>query len=209
MTIIIFIRHGQSTSNVGKILSHDVNNFPLTDEGREQAKKTAQELKRIKVDAIFTSPILRAYQTASIIGDELGIIPVIDERLRERWLGELNNKRFDPSDHWKLKIARGQLEVKNLEPWDSLKRRMVEFITSLKNDQVVIAVSHYDPIRAAIGHILDLDDISAHGISIPNASMTVIDFSSSPRILAIGSPILSPSLLSKLDRYIIRAQDTG
>ncbi|MCG3109233.1 2,3-bisphosphoglycerate-dependent phosphoglycerate mutase [Metallosphaera sp. J1] len=209
MTIIIFIRHGQSTSNVGKILSHDVNNFPLTDEGREQAKKTAQELKRVKVDAIFTSPILRAYQTASIIGDELGIIPVIDERLRERWLGELNNKRFDPSDHWKLKIARGQLEVKNLEPWDSLKRRIVEFITSLKNDQVVIAVSHYDPIRAAVGHILDLDDISAHGISIPNASMTVIDFSSSPRILAIGSPILSPSLLSKLDRYIIRAQDTG
>ncbi|BBL46789.1 MULTISPECIES: 2,3-diphosphoglycerate-dependent phosphoglycerate mutase [Metallosphaera] len=209
MTIIIFIRHGQSTSNVGKILSHDVNNFPLTDEGREQAKKTAQELKRVRIDAIFTSPILRAYQTASIIGDELGIIPVIDERLRERWLGELNNKRFDPNDHWKLKIIRGQLEVKNLEPWDSLRRRMVEFVTSLKNEGVVVAVSHYDPIRAVIGHILDLDDISAHGISIPNASMTVIEFSSSPKILSIGSPVLSPSLLSKLDRYIIRAQDTG
>lgn len=151
MTLIIFVRHGQSTSNVGKILSHDVNNFPLTDEGREQVKRTAQELKKIKVDSIFTSPILRAYQTANIIGDELGIVPVIDERLRERWLGELNNKRFDPNDHWKLKIARGQLEVKNLEPWDILKKRVMEFVRSLKPDQVIIAVSHYDPIRAVIG----------------------------------------------------------
>ncbi|MEM4046605.1 MAG: 2,3-diphosphoglycerate-dependent phosphoglycerate mutase, partial [Metallosphaera sp.] len=196
MTLVIFVRHGQSTSNINKILSHDVNNFPLTDEGREQAKRAAQELKKIKTDVIFTSPILRAYQTATIIGNELGLIPVIDERLRERWLGELNNKRFDPSDHWKLKVAKGQLDVKNLEPWDSLRKRMIEFLHSLNQEQVVIAVSHYDPIRAVLGHILDLDDVSALGISIPNASLTVVEMSTTPKILSIGSPILSVPLLS-------------
>ncbi|QKR00417.1 histidine phosphatase family protein [Metallosphaera tengchongensis] len=205
MTLILFIRHGQSVSNINKILSHDVHNFPLTEEGREQAKKVAQELKKIKINTIFTSPILRAYQTARIIGDELGLVPVIDERLRERWLGELNNKKFDPTDHWKLKIAKGQLEVRDLEPWDILKKRVLEFISSLKPEQVVVAVSHYDPIRAVIASILDLDDISAHGISIPNASVTAIEVMSSPKILAIGSPIISNSLLSKLERYIIRA----
>ncbi|AEB95334.1 MAG: 2,3-diphosphoglycerate-dependent phosphoglycerate mutase [Metallosphaera sp.] len=209
MTLVIFVRHGQSTSNINKILSHDVNNFPLTDEGREQAKRAAQELKKIKTDVIFTSPILRAYQTATIIGNELGLIPVIDERLRERWLGELNNKRFDPSDHWKLKVAKGQLDVKNLEPWDSLRKRMIEFLHSLNQEQVVIAVSHYDPIRAVLGHILDLDDVSALGISIPNASLTVVEMSTTPKILSIGSPILSVPLLSKLNRYIIRTENVG
>jgi len=145
MVLLILVRHGQSVSNIQKILSHDTNNYPLTEEGREQAKRAAHELKKLRVDKIFTSPVMRAYQTAQLIGDELGLVPIIDERLRERWLGELNNRRFDPNDHWKLKIMRGQLEVRDLEPWESLKRRILEFLQSLPEGQVVVAVSHYDP----------------------------------------------------------------
>ncbi len=207
MVVVVFVRHGQSESNVNKVLSHDVNSYPLTEEGRQQSKRTAKELKKLKVTKIFTSPILRAYQTATIIGNELGLIPIIDDRLKERFLGSLNNVRFDPNDHWKLKLIRGEIEAKGLEPWDSMKRRMIDFLNSIpESESVVVTVSHYDPIRAVIGHILDLDDISAYGISLPNASMTVVEYEKEDgkfHIHSIGSPVISASLLSKLNRYII------
>ncbi|EWG07506.1 MAG: phosphoglycerate mutase [Candidatus Aramenus sulfurataquae] len=207
MVLVVFVRHGQSESNVNKILSHDVHSYPLTEEGKEQSKRTARELRKLKVGKIFTSPVLRAYQTATIIGNELGLIPIIDDRLKERHLGDLNNKRFDPNSHWKLKLIRGEIEVKDLEPWESMKRRMTDFLNSVpESDSVVVAVSHYDPIRALIGHILDLDDISAYGISLPNASMTVIEHErdkGSLYIHSLGSPVISSTLLSKLNRYII------
>jgi probable phosphoglycerate mutase len=207
MVLLIFIRHGQSESNVNKILSHDINGYPLTIEGKLQAKKTADELKKLRVTKIFTSPVLRAYQTATIIGNELGIIPIIDDRLRERGLGELNNKKFDPNDHWKLKLTKGQIEIKGLESWESMKKRLSEFVYShTDNNCAIVAVSHYDPIRALIGHILELDDLSAYGISLPNASITTIEFEKDKNkfiIHSIGSPIISQNLLSKLNRYII------
>jgi Fructose-2,6-bisphosphatase len=112
MTIIIFIRHGQSTSNVSKILSHDINTYPLTEEGVTQAKDAGKELMKLKVEKIYTSPVLRAYQTALIIGETLGIFPIVDQRLRERSLGELNNTTFDPNDHWKLKVFKNKWRLK-------------------------------------------------------------------------------------------------
>jgi probable phosphoglycerate mutase len=205
MVLVLFVRHGHSVSNQNKILSHDVNNYPLTEEGQSQAKNTAKELLKLKITKIFTSPILRAYQTATIIANELGLIPIIDDRLRERYLGDLNNKKFDPSDHWKIKLIKGQIDVRGLEPWESMQRRMIEFVNSIKNEEgAIVAVSHYDPIRALIGYILSLDDISAFGISLPNASITAIEMIDGKfRIHSIGSPILSQELLNRLNRYII------
>lgn len=82
MLIIVMIRHGQSVSNVNRILSHDLNAYPLTEEGREQAN-VGKEISRLSPKKVFTSPILRAYQTATIIGEENGLIPIIDDRLKE------------------------------------------------------------------------------------------------------------------------------
>ncbi|EZQ01831.1 MULTISPECIES: 2,3-diphosphoglycerate-dependent phosphoglycerate mutase [Acidianus] len=205
MALILLIRHGHSTSNQNRVLSHDNNTYPLTEEGQNQAKKVAKELERVKVSKIYTSPILRAYQTASIIGNHLGIVPIVDERLRERFLGELNNTRFDPSDHWKIKLIRGQIEVRGLEPWEVMQKRMIEFVNSIsgKDDGAIVAVSHYDPIRSIIGYILGLDDISAYGISLPNASITSLEIKEGNfKIHSIGSPILSKDALQRLYRYV-------
>jgi len=202
MTLIVFIRHGQSISNVNRILSDDINSYPLTDEGRRQVYNTANELKKISPKKIYSSPVLRAYQTAMIIGEVLNIIPIIDDRLRERELGELNNTKIDQFDHWKLRVARKELNVKGVEPWDSLKRRMVNFVESvIKEKETVIAVSHFDPIRAFLAYVLDLDDISAWGLHIPNASITIVRCESinNCRILSVGAPIITNELLSKLE----------
>ena len=107
MVVVVLVRHAQSTANAMRILSHDADKHPITDEGREQAKRVARELKKLKVARLYTSPVLRAYQTSAIIGQELDMIPVVDDRLRERFLGELNNKRMPEGVHWKLKLYYG------------------------------------------------------------------------------------------------------
>ncbi|ACP34207.1 Phosphoglycerate mutase [Sulfolobus islandicus Y.G.57.14] len=207
MTIIIFIRHGQSTSNVSKILSHDINTYPLTEEGVTQAKDAGKELMKLKVEKIYTSPVLRAYQTALIIGETLGIFPIVDQRLRERSLGELNNTTFDPNDHWKLKVFKKQMEIKGLESWEDMTKRMKSFLESVinKDNNVIAAVSHSDPIRAIVTYILDMDDISGWGVRIPNASLTILRCENnidSCKVLSIGSPLLTPQILSKLNMNI-------
>ena len=203
MTLIAFIRHGQSVSNVNRILSDDINSYPLTDEGRRQALNVANELKKLNPSKIYTSPVLRAYQTAVIIGEVLNIIPIVDERLRERELGELNNTRIDQGDHWKLRIARKEISIKGLEPWELLKKRMINFVNSvLQENSTIVAVTHYDPIKAFLSYILDLDEISAWGLHFPNASITLVDCKNinDCKILAIGTPMITNDLLSRLKR---------
>jgi probable phosphoglycerate mutase len=204
MLIIVMIRHGQSVSNVNRILSHDLNAYPLTEEGREQAKRVGKEISRLSPKKVFTSPILRAYQTATIIGEENGLIPIIDDRLKERYLGELNNKQFEPNEHWKLKLAKKEIEIKGIENWELLRRRIREFINDLRRTEngVIVAVSHSDPIRAAISDMMDMDDVSAWGIKIPNGSITTLSCDDECNILTIGTPFFTQQVLDRLKEKI-------
>ncbi|WP_221289291.1 2,3-diphosphoglycerate-dependent phosphoglycerate mutase [Stygiolobus caldivivus] len=204
MVVLVFIRHAQSVSNLNRILSDDINKYPLTDEGRQQAKEVAKELRKLNsINKLFSSPILRAYQTATIIGEEIGLVPIIDDRLRERELGELNNLKIDEIHNWRIKVYRRELPSKGLEPWEILMKRIANFVEDIVENEkgIIIAVSHYDPIRAFLSHILDLDDIGSWGISLPNASISIIKCESIDtkkcKILAIGTPILTSEILSK------------
>jgi len=84
----IVMRHGESENNVKDILNTDLNNnvFHLTEKGKAQTRKTANELAREKVDLIFSSPFLRTKETADIARENLNLPKenlVIDERLKE------------------------------------------------------------------------------------------------------------------------------
>jgi broad specificity phosphatase PhoE len=85
-TRILLIRHGQSEWNdLGRWQGQA--DPPLTDLGRAQARSAARRLGT--VDAIWSSDLQRAAETAAIIGAELGVGPVVmDEDLRERHAGE-------------------------------------------------------------------------------------------------------------------------
>ncbi len=87
MKTIIFIRHGQSLANVSHTLTSDIDGYPLTDEGIVQAAGIADTTDKTKIDRLYTSPILRAAQTAQIISKKCGIGPIADKRLMERNMG--------------------------------------------------------------------------------------------------------------------------
>ena len=64
--MIYFIRHGQTDDNLNQIYTGQ-KDVPLNQNGIEQAKSTAKELKDTKIDICFCSPLLRAKQTSEEI----------------------------------------------------------------------------------------------------------------------------------------------
>jgi probable phosphoglycerate mutase len=86
VTRILLVRHGQSEWNLTGRWQGQTDP-PLTDLGRAQAANAARSLGT--VDAIWSSDLQRAAETAAIIGNELGVGPVVlDPDLREREAGE-------------------------------------------------------------------------------------------------------------------------
>lgn len=91
---IYLARHGQDEDNVNGILNGQ-RDQPLTEKGIEQAKEVAQKIKAANIifEKVYSSPLQRAYKTAEIITDTLGIEkPVKMETLIERNFGEMTGQ---------------------------------------------------------------------------------------------------------------------
>lgn len=94
-TRIIAVRHGETDWNAGGRIQglHDI---PLNDKGQWQADRAARVLAHAgePVAAIYSSDLLRAYDTARSIGLALGMGVGTDTRLRERSFGDFEGKTF-------------------------------------------------------------------------------------------------------------------
>ena len=78
--MIYMIRHGQTELNSRQVLQGR-SDFPLNETGIAQAEEAAARLRGISFSAVYSSPLLRAVQTAGIVAP--GIAPCMDERLIE------------------------------------------------------------------------------------------------------------------------------
>jgi broad specificity phosphatase PhoE len=83
VTTLLLVRHGETDWNaVGRLQGH--TDRPLSDFGRRQARQLAAELEDEPLDAIYTSDLSRARETAEIAGERLGLPVVLDPDLREK-----------------------------------------------------------------------------------------------------------------------------
>ena len=80
-----FVRHGESEANRLREFSNSGTKHPLTERGVEQARTLAHRLAGIRFESVFTSPILRAVQTAHIVAE--GARVEVTEALREWSVG--------------------------------------------------------------------------------------------------------------------------
>lgn len=140
MTDFVFVRHGQSQANADKIIASAES--PLTKQGIDQARVTAQEVKNLGITLIACSPYLRAKQTAQTIADELGIanIQIIDE-LRERGLGALEDKpKTHESEHYFTNDTANNFESRQ-DTLDRMNRCLLK-IAELSPGNTVLVVGH-------------------------------------------------------------------
>ena len=94
-TTILLVRHGQSEGNVlGLFTGH--SGYPLSKLGHTQAAKTAEYIHaNYQVDAIYSSDLPRAFQTAEHTAKAFGLPVVTHAGLREINAGDWENKYFD------------------------------------------------------------------------------------------------------------------
>src|SRR5690554_970725 len=72
MTLLYLVRHGETDWNFEHRIQ-GATDIPLNDTGRQQARRTGRLLASRKWDAIVASPLSRAFDTASIIAEEIGL----------------------------------------------------------------------------------------------------------------------------------------
>ena len=87
MTEFLLVRHGETDWNRDRRFQGHADP-PLNETGREQARTLASELAGESLDAVYTSDLARANETAEIIARRLGVPVVVDAELREIDVGE-------------------------------------------------------------------------------------------------------------------------
>jgi broad specificity phosphatase PhoE len=94
MTTIILCRHGESEGNRERRFGGH-GPTPLSERGREQARKTGRRLAAEGIDAVYSSDLPRAVETAALIGEAVGCEATLTPRLRERSVGALTGLTFE------------------------------------------------------------------------------------------------------------------
>ena len=72
MTTLLLVRHGETDWNADGLLQGHTDR-PLSDYGRGQARQLAEDLEGEGLDAIYSSDLSRARETAEIVGERLGL----------------------------------------------------------------------------------------------------------------------------------------
>jgi len=158
---IVLVRHGESEGNVRHIISDDPKRIvDLTELGRAQAEAASVKLREMKFTHAYASQFHRAQQTAAILLRHHELELNIDVRLNERISGmdglpvHLFNDLVSP-DPLRLKSEKGETFLEQMERM----RSFLDEIALRHEDGVVLAVSHENPIVAAMA--LTVDDLES------------------------------------------------
>ena len=151
-TKLIFVRHGQSEANLKAIFGGRECDFPLTELGHKQAKIMAEYiLKKYKIDAIYSSDLSRAADTAREVARPLGMEINYDKRLREIDGGLWNGMAFaDISKEYEQEVELWRSDLSKVQPpggenvFDLQKRAMsaITDIAEKENGKTVFVATH-------------------------------------------------------------------
>jgi len=176
---VYLVRHGQSEWNVRRLTQGQTTHPALTALGREQAAGAAEaiaaDLARLGLSAarLVTSDLVRAVETAQIVGERIGLVPELDARLREQHLGELEGRSYE--DSW----ARAELHdwsdpelpLAGGESVGQVRRRLAAVLAKLAPGTTTVLVSHGDAIRSAVAHLLGQSLTDAPWVEVSNGSV--------------------------------------
>jgi probable phosphomutase (TIGR03848 family) len=194
-TLLLLVRHGQ-TPTTGTTLPGRAPGLHLAEVGVTQAEAAAVRLGELtKIDAIYASPLERARETAAPIAKAVGQKVKIDKGLLECDFGDWTGSAL--ADLMKLpewqtvqKFPSG-FRFPNGESFTEMQSRMVTALDRLRLAHpggVVVAVSHADPIKAAVAHAMGTHLDLFQRIVISTCSITAIAYGTTgPVVLTVNS----------------------
>ena len=194
-TTILLVRHAL-TATTGAILAGRAQGLHLSDEGRRQADAVARRLAALpKLAAIYASPLERARETASAIAHARGLVVRVERGLSEldvgAWTGR-SLRRVVRRPEWRaVQRHPSGFRFPGGESFSEMQARVVSALGRLVERHagtVVVAVSHADPIKAAVAHALGAHLDLFQRIAIAPASITAIAYRpEGPLVLTLNS----------------------
>jgi len=156
MARIILVRHGKTDWNRELRIQGGSSDTPLNEDGRQQAEKLASRLSQRSIQAIYSSPLKRAMETAQIIACHHNMEVVAEKSLREIEAGKLEGAtsaelgvRFSElltRDGVSYRVPGGEsLADLRQRSWD-----FVQLINQKHTDGELVLVSHYFAILTII-----------------------------------------------------------
>lgn len=165
MLTICLVRHGETDYNK-KGLVHGRINVVLNYNGRRQAFLLRDTIKEEKFDVCFSSPLIRAMQTAMIlVGDRTLICK--DERLTDRSQGLFeghSSKDYDTALFWNYPLNSSLDGVEKVQDLFSRVRDFLSYLKENYDNKKILIVSHGAVIRAFY-HIFNKTDLSGDLLS--------------------------------------------
>jgi probable phosphomutase (TIGR03848 family) len=194
-TLVLLVRHGQ-TPTTGKVLPGRTAGLHLADAGREQAARAAERIAELaQVDAVYASPLERARETAAPIATARRLKVSVERGLLEADFGEWTGaelKALMKLPEWStVQRYPSGFRFPGGESFPEMQQRItaaIERLVARHRGGVVVAVSHADPIKAAVAAALGTPLDLFQRIVISTCSVTAIAYGDSgPTVLTVNS----------------------
>ncbi|NUT70873.1 MSMEG_4193 family putative phosphomutase [Pseudarthrobacter sp. C4D7] len=194
-TLILLVRHGQ-TPTTGTVLPGRAPGLHLSGRGREQADAVAERLAGLPVDAVYSSPLERARETAEPTAARTGRTVTDEPGLLECDFGDWTGAALAglaALPEWQtVQHNPSAFRFPNGEGFSGMQSRMVATLEDLRaahRGGVVVCFSHADPIKAAVAHALGTHLDLFQRIMISPASVSAISYADgqSPAVLTVNS----------------------
>lgn len=180
MTAFFLIRHALCDP-VGKRIVGRLPGIPLNTAGRAQAAQLGERLGAVHFDAIVSSPLDRARETAGAIALRQATAVVTDERVTEFDFGDWTGAEIAAlaeDERWqRFNRFRSGTRAPDGESMADVQHRAVRLLESLAYTHPagrIAVVSHLDVLRAALCHHLGMPLDHYDRLDLPPASVTVL-----------------------------------
>ena len=180
---VYLVRHGQSEWNVRRLTQGQTAHPPLTDLGCSQSVAAAEviaadlEARGLVADRLVTSDLVRAAETAALIGWRLHLTAVWDPRLREQHLGDLEGRTYEETwaEAETIDWSDPTQPIAGGESLMEVYDRMAAVLEEVDPNSVTVLVSHGDAIRSAVAWLQGLKPHEAPWIDVANGAVARID----------------------------------
>ena len=141
---IYLVRHGETDYNINNLLQ-GTSDISLNNTGIKQAHILKEQIKDLKFDFIYSSPLQRALTTAKILNSELNLPIYVHDNLKERSFGCLegiNGKDYDIKLFWDYNKNYKYKDVETIQDFFKRVHSFLDDISSKYGDKNILIVTH-------------------------------------------------------------------
>jgi broad specificity phosphatase PhoE len=185
VALFLLIRHGDNDQLHRRILAGRQSGVHLNEHGRRQAAELAHAMASLSLEAIYSSPLERARETAEPLSVQSGLpihlLPGLDEIDFGAWTGA-SFERLADDPRWRaFNSFRSSTRIPGGEIIVEVQTRMLavlEDLCALHPDGLVAVFGHGDPIRTVLAHFMGMPLDLIPRLRLNPASISAVNFAS-------------------------------